>query len=98
MDRRFLIENLIEMAEKNDLESAHKILQEGVSELKLNEYDALFLSIDFFQPYEMAYHLGNKEFCLTLIKELEKYINENSYTYLFFDDICNFLNQVNYFN
>ena len=90
VSRNSLIDNLIDMADKNDLESARKILQEKESVLKVKEEDAFYLSQNFFPPYEMAYHLGHKEFCILLIKELEKFIKYDSCTYLFFDDTCKF--------
>lgn len=86
--KQSVIDSMILMAEKNDLESLRKVFQENLCGLTDNDYSAWFLSMKFFLPYEMAYNLGNKEFCLTLINELEKYIGEDC-SYLFFDEACN---------
>ncbi|CAF1017332.1 unnamed protein product [Brachionus calyciflorus] len=57
------------------------------SGLKLKEHGAIELSSKFLPVYETAFNLGNKEFCLKLIKELEKYISDSSEKYLFIDEI-----------
>ena len=60
------LDALMDCAEKNDIQTATKIIRENLSCIT---YSPTTPDDEYFPVYELAYHLNHREFCYNLIKE-----------------------------
>ena len=81
---------ITDCAEKNDFESADKILSELKKYFELVKIFELEVKNLFFPAYELAFHLNHKEFCYKLMHKVTEVTGFYDFEETFFDQSCKF--------